>query len=118
MLKLIGILIVAVGFAVRANLLVVVMAAGIATGLVSGMSFPHVLHEFGRLFVENRYIALPVILILPVVGLLEGYGLRERAEALMRRSLQRTFRPSPWPSTAWAWPCSPSAWGTHLRPFR
>jgi uncharacterized membrane protein len=86
MIKLIGILIVAVGFALRANLLVVVMAAGIVTGLVSGMSFNQVLEEFGRLFIENRYMTLPVLLMVPVIGLLERHGLRERAEILIRRS--------------------------------
>jgi uncharacterized membrane protein len=86
MIKLIGILIVAVGFALRANLLVVVMAAGVVTGLVSEMSFHQVLQEFGRLFVENRYMTLPVIVMVPVIGLLERHGLRERAETLLRQS--------------------------------
>jgi uncharacterized membrane protein len=86
MIKLIGIVIVAAGFALRANLLLVVMAAGLGTGLVSGLSFQQIVEEFGRLFVENRYIALPVVLMVPVIGLLERYGLRERAEALIRRS--------------------------------
>jgi uncharacterized membrane protein len=86
MIKLIGILIVAVGFALRANLLLVVMAAGIVTGLVSGISLNDLLEEFGRLFVENRYMTLPVLLMVPVIGLLERYGLRERAETLIRRS--------------------------------
>src|SRR5689334_9245542 len=81
-IKLIGIVIVAVGFAVRAHLLLVVMTAGLVTGLVSGMSFHQLLEEFGRLFVENRYMVLPVILMMPVIGLLERYGLRERAEIL------------------------------------
>jgi uncharacterized membrane protein len=86
MIKLIGIVIVAAGFAMRANLLVVVLTAGIVTGLVAGMSFSHILEAFGRLFVENRYMALPVILMAPVIGLLERHGLRERAEILIRRS--------------------------------
>ena len=86
MIKLIGILIVAVGFALRANLLVVVMAAGLVTGLVSGMTFLQLLEEFGRLFIENRYMTLPVILMVPVIGLLERHGLRERAEILIRQS--------------------------------
>jgi uncharacterized membrane protein len=86
MIKLVGILIVAVGFALRANLLVVVMAAGIVTGLVSGMSLHDVMEAFGRLFVENRYVALPIILMVPVIGLLERHGLRERAESIIRRS--------------------------------
>lgn len=86
MIKLIGILVVALGFAFRLNTLLVVMAAGIATGLASGMSFHEVLELFGKLFIENRYMTLPVILIAPVIGLLERHGLRERAEALIRRA--------------------------------
>ena len=37
MIKLIGVLVVAAGFALRFNTLLVVLAAGIATGLVAGM---------------------------------------------------------------------------------
>ena len=85
MIKLIGILIVAAGFALRVNTLLVVMAAGIATGLVAGMSFNEIMGLFGKYFVENRNVTLLVILMLPVVGLLERYGLRERAETLIQR---------------------------------
>ncbi|MFD0894882.1 DUF969 domain-containing protein [Luteolibacter ambystomatis] len=85
-LKLIGIPVVAIGFALRLNTLLVVMAAGIATGLAAGMTFNEVLELFGRLFIENRYMTLPVILIAPVIGLLERHGLRERAETLIRRA--------------------------------
>ena len=83
--KLVGILIVALGFALRFNTLLVVMAAGIGTGLVAGMSFNEIMALFGKYFVENRNVTLLVILMLPVVGLLERYGLRERAEALIRQ---------------------------------
>ena len=62
------------------------MAAGIVTGLLSGMSLHGVLEQFGRLFVENRYMTLPVVLIAPVIGLLECHGLRTRAEILIRRA--------------------------------
>lgn len=85
MIKLIGILIVAAGFALRFNTLLVVMAAGIATGLVAGMSFNEIMELFGKYFAENRNVTLLVILMLPVVGLLERYGLRERAEMLIQR---------------------------------
>lgn len=90
MIKLVGILVVAVGFALRLNTLLVVMAAGIATGLVAGMSFNDIVAQFGKLFVENRYMTLPVVLVLPVVGLLERHGLRERAAALIGRSKAAT----------------------------
>ncbi len=83
MIKLVGILVVALGFALRFNTLLVVMAAGIVTGLVAGMSFHEIMELFGRFFVENRYMTLPVVLIVPVVGLLERYGLQERAETLI-----------------------------------
>ena len=90
MIKLIGILVVAAGFAFRFNTLLVVMAAGIATGLVAGMSFNEILELFGKYFVENRYMTLPVVLIVPVVGLLERYGLQERAEILIRQARAAT----------------------------
>lgn len=86
MIKLIGLLLVVVGFALRFNTLLVVMVAGIATGLVAGMSFNDIMALFGRLFVENRYMTLPIVLMIPVVGLLERYGLQERAETLIRRA--------------------------------
>lgn len=90
MIKLIGILVVAVGFALRFNTLLVVMAAGIVTGLVAGMSFHEIMEQFGKFFVENRYMTLPVVLIVPVVGLLERHGLQERAETLIRRAKAAT----------------------------
>ena len=85
MIKLIGILVVAVGFALRFNTLLVVMGAGIATGLVAGLSFNEIIGLFGKYFVENRYMVLPVVLVAPVIGLLERHGLQERAETLIRR---------------------------------
>ena len=90
MIKLIGILVVAVGFALRFNTLLVVMAAGIVTGLVAGMSFPEIMALFGKYFVENRYMTLPIVLMVPLIGLLERYGLQERAEMLIRRTKTAT----------------------------
>lgn len=78
MLTLIGILIVVVGFVLRLNPLLVVTVAGIATGLVSGKGPVEVIALFGRAFVESRYVAI-VWLVLPVIGMLERYGLKERA---------------------------------------
>lgn len=90
MIKLVGILVVAVGFALRFNTLLVVMAAGIVTGLVAGMSFHEIMELFGKYFVENRYMTLPVVLMVPLVGLLERHGLQERAETLIRRTRSAT----------------------------
>jgi uncharacterized membrane protein len=85
MIRLIGIVVVAAGFALRFNTLLVVFAAGLVTALVAGISFNDAMALFGRFFVENRYMTLPVVLMLPLVGLLERHGLKERAEILIRR---------------------------------
>jgi uncharacterized membrane protein len=90
MIKLIGILVVAVGFALRVNTLLVVVAAGLATGLAAGFSFHEIMVLFGTTFVDNRFMTLPVILMLPVIGLLERHGLQERVADLIRRSRAAT----------------------------
>ncbi len=83
--KLLGLLVIVAGFALRLNPLAVVLAAGLATGLIAGMGMNEVVAEFGRAFAEGRYITLALVLTLPVIGLLERHGLRERAEILIRR---------------------------------
>jgi uncharacterized membrane protein len=90
MIKLIGIAVVAVGFSLRFNTLAVVMAAGLATGLVAGMSVNEIMALFGKYFVENRYLILPIVLMVPLIGLLERHGLQERAETLIRRTKSAT----------------------------
>ncbi|MCE2901437.1 MAG: DUF969 domain-containing protein [Gemmatimonas sp.] len=84
MLPLIGILIVIVGFALRLNALLVVTLAGLATGMASGLSLPDVIAAFGKAFIESRYIAI-VWLALPVIGLAERSGLKERAREVIRQ---------------------------------
>jgi uncharacterized membrane protein len=80
---LLGILIVVVGFALRLNPMLVVTAAAIATGLIAGMDIAEVISTFGKAFNDNRIIAL-VWIVLPVIGLLERFGLQQRAAALIR----------------------------------
>ena len=82
MLTLIGILIVVAGFAARLNPLLVVTVAGLATGLASGSSIVEVVAAFGKAFTESRYVAI-VWLVLPVIGLLERAGLKERARTVI-----------------------------------
>ncbi|NEN86787.1 DUF969 domain-containing protein [Paenibacillus elgii] len=82
MLTLLGVLIVIVGFALRFNPLLVVCVAGIVTGIAGHLSFGEILTTFGNAFVSNRYLSL-FILTLPVVGLLERYGLKEQSQQLI-----------------------------------
>ena len=84
MIKLIGVAIVIIGLLFRFNPLLVVLAAGFATGLVAGLSPVQILEAIGQAFVTNRYMSL-LILVLPVIGVLERCGLREKAEDLIRR---------------------------------
>ena len=90
MIKLLGLLVVGLGFAFRVNPLLVVVAAGFTTGLTAGLSPHEVVTMFGRFFVENRGLTLPVILMVPVVGLLERHGLQERVATLIRRAATAT----------------------------
>lgn len=84
MLTLIGVVIVILGFALRFNPLLVVTVAGLATGLAGHLSLTKILSTFGDAFVTNRYMSL-FILTLPVIGLLERYGLKEKSQEMIRR---------------------------------
>jgi uncharacterized membrane protein len=84
MLTLLGVLVVVVGFALRLNPLLVVFAAGLASGLAAGIDLVGVIAAFGKAFVANRYLAIPWLL-LPAIGVLERAGLRERAQELVSR---------------------------------
>ncbi|MEV6281332.1 DUF969 domain-containing protein [Kribbella sp. NPDC051770] len=82
MLVLIGVLLVVVGFALRLNPLVVVTVAGIATGLLGGLSPGKILNEFGNGFAGSRSVTL-FIVVLPVIGLVERFGLQEQSRRLI-----------------------------------
>jgi len=88
--KLIGLAVVVVGFALRLNALAVIFAAGLATGLAAEFPLREVVGMMGKFFVDNRGLILPIVLMLPVVGLLEKHGLQERIAALMSRAKAAT----------------------------
>ena len=81
-LPLLGIALVVLGFALRFNPLLVVAVAAIATGLLADMPFLKVLGVLGHGFNENRNVTL-IYIVLPVIGLLERYGLQQQARALI-----------------------------------
>lgn len=91
MWPLLGIVVVVIGFAVRLNPLLVIAAAAAATGAaaelsgtVAGLTPLKLLGEFGHAFASSRLVSLAFI-ALPVIGLLERYGLQERARMLVTR---------------------------------
>lgn len=89
MLVLLGIGVVVLGFALRANPLVVVMAAALTTGLAAAWTPEadlQIMYDaalatiaaFGKAFNDSRYVSI-VWVVLAAIGLLERAGLQERA---------------------------------------
>lgn len=83
LLKLIGVAIVVVGFILKLDTLAVVVVAGLATGFVAGMTPVEILNVLGEAFIKNRTATL-FILTLPVIGLCERNGLKDKAVDLIR----------------------------------
>lgn len=84
MLVLIGILIIIAGFVLRFNPLLVIMASALATGLAAGLDVAAIVAAFGKAFNDTRYVSI-VWIVLPVIGLLEAYGLQQHARSLIGR---------------------------------
>jgi uncharacterized membrane protein len=84
MLVLLGIAVVVIGFIARFNPLLVILVAAVVTGVAGGLGPVETVAAFGEAFNENRYITV-VWLVLPVIGLLERYGLQERARILVAK---------------------------------
>jgi uncharacterized membrane protein len=76
--SLLGVATVIAGFALKRNPLLVVVIAGLVSGIAAGMSPADLLALLGKMFVSNRTLLL-FTLTLPVIGVLERAGLRERA---------------------------------------
>lgn len=74
-LPLLGSLVVVAGFALRLNPMLAVTASALVTGLLAGMGPVEVISAFGKAFNDNRIIAI-VWIVLPVISLLERYGLQ------------------------------------------
>lgn len=84
MLVLSGIVIIVLGFMAGLNPLLVVTIAALATGIAAGLDPLAVVSAFGKAFNDNRYVSV-VWIVLPVIGLLERYGLQQRARTLIAR---------------------------------
>ena len=102
LLKLSGIAIVVIGLALRLRTTLVVVTAGLVTGIAAGLplfssegileSFPlltrpgqeGIINMLGRAFSDNRLMTL-FIITLPAIGLAERHGLQEQSAALIRK---------------------------------
>ena len=83
-MQLIGILVIVVGFILKLDTIAVVLSAGVLTGLLGGMSIVEILDTLGSTFTTQRSMSI-FLLILPIIGLCERYGLKERATYLIQK---------------------------------
>lgn len=83
-IRLIGIVIIVIGFVLKLDTIAVVLIAALVTGLVSGISFVEILAILGEAFVNNRLVTL-FFLTLPMIGLSEYFGLKSQATNLIKK---------------------------------
>ena len=88
-LKLIGILVVVVGFVLKFDTMATVVVAGLVTGLVAGMSPMEILETLGNSFISNRTATL-FVLTLSAIGLCERNGLKDKAVDLIKKMRSAT----------------------------
>lgn len=84
LLKLLGIVIVIAGFALKLDSILVILVAAVVTALIGGLGPVTLLEILGNTFVSNRSMAIFIIVML-VTGTLERNGLREAAAALISK---------------------------------
>ena len=89
LLKLLGIVIVIAGFALKLDSILVILVAAVETALVGGLGPVTLLETLGSTFVANRSMAIFIIVML-VTGTLERNGLREAAAALIGKFMGAT----------------------------
>jgi uncharacterized membrane protein len=82
---LLGIAVVVAGFLIRANPVLVVIAACFVTGASAFMSPIHILESLGAAFIKTRNLPLILLLPLAAIGLLERAGLKEHAQAVIAK---------------------------------
>lgn len=84
LIKLVGVLIVVLGFALKLDSILIIFLAAVSTALVGGLGFGGLLEALGTNFVANRSMAIFVMMVL-IVGTLERNGLKEAAVDLMNK---------------------------------
>ena len=83
LIKLLGVLIVIAGFALKLDSILIIFLALITTGIVGGLGVGGLLETIGTNFVANRSMAI-FMMILLVTGTLERNGLREAANLIKK----------------------------------
>ncbi|MCI1934572.1 MAG: DUF969 domain-containing protein [Atopobium sp.] len=84
LVKLLGILIVIIGFALKWDSILTIMLAAVVTAVIAGMDPILFLQTLGKSFVSNRNMLISVVIFL-LTGTLERNGLKDAAKSLMER---------------------------------
>jgi len=84
LIKLLGVLIVILGFAFKLDSILIIVLAMIVTALTGGLGVNGLLETLGQSFVANRSMGIFIVTLL-VVGTLERNGLRESAARLIAK---------------------------------
>lgn len=84
MIKLLGVAIIIVGFALGLNNITVILLAALVTALVGGLGIGGLLSTLGSAFVANRSVCIFIIVML-LTGTLERNGLKHAAAHLISR---------------------------------
>lgn len=79
---LLGIAVIVIGFMLRFNPLLVIIVSAAVTGIAAGLDVHAIISAFGKAFNDARYVS-SVWIVLPVIGMLEAFGLQERARGLI-----------------------------------
>lgn len=82
---LLGVVVVVAGFLLRANPVLVAVAACGVTGVAAAMPVMALLESLGTAFVKTRNLPLILLLPLAAIGLLERFGLREQAQSVIAK---------------------------------
>ena len=80
---LIGIFVVIVGFALKLDSIAVIIISALTTGFAAHMDITEILSILAKTFVNQRLITI-FILTLPIIGISERYGLKEKAVELIK----------------------------------
>lgn len=82
---LLGVAVIVLGFVLRAHPVLVVVAACFTTGFAAAMPVETLLASLGAAFIKTRNLPLIYLLPLAAIGLLERFGLREHAQAVIAK---------------------------------
>lgn len=84
LIKLLGVLIVIAGFALKLDSILIILLALVTTGIVGNLGISGFLETVGTNFVSNRSMSI-FIMVLLITGVLERNGLREAAANLIKK---------------------------------